>query len=156
MESYYSLLHESYYNCSVFKRSFRSYDIYMQIFFTFSLFMQYGYQFKKFLILIIKECYFKVIRIYYAAGSMISKKLSFWGAFSVLLFQSFWLWSVIYQDIIVRMKCFNQLDIFYADRHTEKQHESVGYLWKSDETGSWDTTHISAPVLFCSISTKLG
>ena len=61
----------------------------MQIFFTFSLFMQYGYQFKKFLILIIKECYFKVIRIYYAAGSMISEKLSFWGAFSVLLFQSF-------------------------------------------------------------------
>ena len=61
----------------------------MQIFFTFSLFMQYGYQFKKFLVLIIKECYFKVIRIYYAAGSMISQKLSFWGTFSVLLFQSF-------------------------------------------------------------------
>ena len=40
----------------------------------------------------------------------------------ILLFQSFWLWSVIYQDIILKMKCFNQLDICYADRHTEKQH----------------------------------
>ena len=52
------------------------------------------------------------------------------------------------------MKGFSQLDTFYADRYPEKQRESAGHLWKSDETRIWDITQISAPFLFCSITTK--
>lgn len=43
----------------------------------------------------------------------------------VVLSQSFWFWSVIYRDMIVKMKGFSQSDIFYADRYPEKQHASA-------------------------------
>ena len=63
-------------------------------FLPFFLFMQYDCQFKPFLDLEIKECHFKMIRIYNAAESM-NLKAKFLGGFFCFAFPIIFLFYVL-------------------------------------------------------------